>query len=35
MESFYAISVERKTKNLAVIAILDAAREQLFNVMQN
>jgi len=32
MESFYAISIERKTKNVAVIAILDAAREQLFSV---
>ena len=35
MESFYAISVERKTKNLAVIAILDAARGQLFNVISH
>ncbi len=30
MESFYAISVERKVKHLGVVAILNAAREQLF-----
>ncbi len=30
MESFYAISVERKVKHLGVVAILNAAREHLF-----
>ena len=30
MESFYAISIERKVKHLGVVAILNAAREDLF-----
>ena len=30
-ERFYAISVERKVKHPAVVAIADAAREKLFN----
>jgi LysR family transcriptional activator of nhaA len=29
-ERFYAISVERRLKNPAVVAILDAAREEIF-----
>jgi len=29
-EQFYAISVERKVKHPAVVAIADAAREKLF-----
>ena len=37
MESFYAISVERKIKHQGVVAILNAAREHLFikKIMEN
>jgi LysR family transcriptional activator of nhaA len=30
-ERFYAISFERRLKNLAVMAILDAARQEMFH----
>jgi hypothetical protein len=32
LESFHAISMDRKVKHSGVVAILSAAREQLFSV---